>query len=521
MLLTDLINHTKEQYGEYPFLYDGEKEYTNLDMERVAKKISVLLRNHGVSDGERVLVSMENSSAVFFAYQGILRARNIVIPVMHILSPNEMAYILNDSKAKAIFTSSACLPNMIQAVKGLSHHVTIFVMDEVKDKELLEGYDVVDVYQAIETIEGSQEVVSDTDENNVAVILYTSGTTGRPKGVMLTHKNLIVGPLDSYHTKKTEGRIAERNTTVCVLPLAHIYGFGIMVTSFILGDSIVVFSKYDLEKVCQAIERFSVKTFAVVPAMLHDMTFSSTTNKYNLSSLESVNCGSASLPLAVIESFEKKFNAEIWEAYGLSESSTGGVSGHRKGVPVRRGSAGIPYPYVEVKIVDEEGNELPRGEVGEIIVKGENITPGYYGLYEETAKTIKNGWLYTGDIATMDNEDYIYIVDRKKDLIIRGGFNIYPRDLEEVLSKHEAVSEVAVIGLPDERMGEEVIACVVKKAGADVTEQGLIQYTQENLAKYKSPRRILFVEALPRNGVGKILKRKLRDELQGTDLTVS
>ncbi|MFP7296476.1 class I adenylate-forming enzyme family protein [Neobacillus niacini] len=520
MLLTNMIDHTKEHYGEYPFLYHDDKVFTNHDVEKFAKKISILLRNQGIADGDKVIVSMPNNPEVIFSFQGILRSRNIVIPVMYLLHPNEIFYILHDSNAKAIFTTAEFLPKMIEAAKNLTIPMKFIVTDSIEDRSACEGYDIIELYPEIEKIDVSEEVLKAANDNDLAVILYTSGTTGRPKGVMLTHKNLSVEPMQSFQTSLKEGR-NERNTTIVVLPLAHIYGFGVMCTSFMLGNSIVVYSKFDLEKVCQAIENFKVKWFAVVPAMVHSMAFSPIPDKYDLSSLESVNCGSANLPLMVIETFEKRFNADIREAYGLSEAATGGVAGHWDGVPIKRGSAGIPFPYVEVRIVDQDGTELPRGEVGEIIVKGDTISPGYYGLPEETAKAIKNGWLYTGDLAMMDDEDYIFIVDRKKDLIIRGGFNIYPRDLEEIIIKHEAVSDVAVIGVADERMGEEVVACVVKKPGSEVSEQDIISYTQKNIAKYKSPRRVIFVESLPRNGVGKILKRKLRDDFEKIDVSVS
>ncbi|WP_042459426.1 class I adenylate-forming enzyme family protein [Neobacillus dielmonensis] len=520
MLLTDLIHHTKQQYGEYPFLFHNEKVYTNLEVDSFAKKIAILLKSHGIFDGERVIVSMQNNPEVIFSFQGILRSRNIVIPVMYVLNSNEMHYIMNDSQAKAVFTSAQVLPKLITAAQSLNYTIKYFVIDEIEDKDAYHGHEIIELYSALETIDIGEEQFESANEEDVAVILYTSGTTGRPKGVMLTHRNLTVGPEHLYRMKVNQGN-TERGTTIGVLPLAHIYGFGVMITNLMFGDSIVIFSKYDLEKVCETIEKFKVKQFAVVPTMVHDLAFSPIPDRYDLSSLESVNCGSANLPLSVIETFEKRYQAEILEAYGLSETATGGVSGHREGVPVKRGSAGTPYPYVNVKIVDQDGKELPKGEIGEIIVQGEAITPGYYGLPEETEKAIRDGWLYTGDLAMMDDEDYIYIVDRKKDLIIRGGFNIYPRDIEEILSKHEAVSDVAVIGLPDERMGEEVVACVVKKPGKEVTEEEIIRYTQEKLAKYKSPRRVLFVESLPRNGVGKILKRNLRDELQKMDSRIS
>ncbi|WP_042356057.1 class I adenylate-forming enzyme family protein [Bacillus rubiinfantis] len=519
MLLTSLIDHTKEHYGEYPFIYYGDKVYTNHDVEVIAKKISLLLKNHGIVNGERVIVSMQNNPEVIFSYQGILRSRNIVIPVMYVLNHNEIRYIVDDSKARAIFTSAQVLPKIMEATKNLSHEVTIFVTDEI-DQESYQNDNIIDLYTAIKDINSSEEVLESSEENNVAAILYTSGTTGTPKGVMLTHNNLTVGPFYTYEMKQKQGPI-EQGATIGVLPLAHIYGFGVMVANLLLGESIVIFSKYDLEKVCETIEKFKVKQFAVVPAMVHDLAFSAIPERYDLSSLEAVNCGSANLPLSVIEAFEKRYNASILEAYGLSETGTGGVSGHRDGVTLRQGSAGIPYPYVEVKIVDPDGNELPKGEIGEVIVKGPMVTPGYYGRLEETEKAIQDGWLYTGDLAMMDNENYLFIVDRKKDLIIRGGFNIYPRDIEEVLSKHGAVSDVAVIGLPDERMGEEVVACVVKKPGIEITEEELISFTQEKLAKYKSPRHILFVDSLPRNGVGKILKRRLREELQSKNVRMT
>jgi len=241
---------------------------------------------------------------------------------------------------------------------------------------------------------------------------------------------------------------------------------------------------------------------------------------FDLSSLEKLGSGSAPLPDAVRSAFKEKFNAEVYEGYGLSEASPA-VSGYRDGMLYKSGSVGIPIQGVEIKIVDPNGKEVPVGEVGELIVRGDNVTPGYFENEEETARVLKDKWLYTGDLAKVDEDGYLFIVDRKKDLIIRGGFNIYPRDLEELLSKHPTVLETAVIGVPDERMGEEVLAFVVKKPGIDVSEQQLIEYCQSNIAKNKSPREIIFLDALPRNGVGKILKTRLRDYIIKGEVTNS
>jgi long-chain acyl-CoA synthetase len=243
--------------------------------------------------------------------------------------------------------------------------------------------------------------------------------------------------------------------------------------------------------------------------MIHAMLSYPKAGDYDTSSLESIGSGSAPLPVALLNEFKNRFGAVVLEGYGLSEAAPV-VTAHNKNIEIKPGSVGIPIPGVEIKIVDDLGKEVPAGDVGELIVRGDNVTPGYYQNEEESKKVLQNGWLHTGDMARVDDEGYLYIVDRKKDLIIRGGFNVYPRDIEELLNGHENVSEAAVVGVPDERMGEEMVACIVKKPGSKVTEEELIRFCQEHLAKNKTPRRVVFMDSLPRNGVGKILKTHLR-----------
>ncbi|RTR33952.1 long-chain-fatty-acid--CoA ligase [Robertmurraya yapensis] len=509
MLLTHLIDFSKEEYGEYPFLYYENKVYTNFEVEKFAKKVSVMLREHDIADGERVVVSIPNCPEVIYSYQGILRSRSIVIPVLHLLHPSEIHFILTDSKAKAIFTSSQVLPKFLEAIKGLSYKPLFIVVDQIDDPSLLVEHDMILLHETIDAIDESKEWLKDAHENDVAVILYTSGTTGRPKGVMLTHKNLYSNSKTTYNLS-IEKENSTRRTTLGVLPLAHAFGFTVMNSSILLGNSVVIFSKFDVQQLFESIEKHKVSSFAAVPAMIHAMVASPLADTYDLTSLESVASGSASLPIALIQAFKKKFNAEIREGYGLSEATTI-VTTSRDGMPVKHGSVGVPIPGVEIRIIDEHGNDLPSGQIGELLVKGDNVTPGYYGLVEETRNTIRDGWLYTGDLVRMDEDGYLYIVDRKKDLVIRGGLNIYPRDVEEVIVKHEAVSEVAVVGLPDEKMGEEIVAYVVTKPGFDVTSEEIILFSQQKLAKYKTPKQVYFVQQLPRNGVGKILKKKLRE----------
>lgn len=508
MLLTDVMSQNIEKYGEYPFLYYGEKAFTNVETHEFAGDFAAVLKKHGIEKGDRVIVCMPNCPEVIFSYQGILRTGAIVIPVMFLLHQQEIHYILKDSEAKAVIASSMTFKKVQKACEGLSFKPKIFVVDDVNSEEAM------NIYKEAEGLERIETSVSAT-EDDVAVILYTSGTTGKPKGVMLTHKNLYSNAATSASLNQDD----ERGTTLGVLPLAHVYGFTVSNACFLLGASIVIFSMFNLEEVCKAIEKHKVKGFNAVPAMIHAMVTSPITEKYDLSSLEYVGSGSAPIPVSLIEAFKKKFNADVLEGYGLSEAAPV-VSTHRRSMPIKPGSVGLPLPGVEIKIVDDQGNELPTGEVGELIVRGDNITPGYFRNEEATKEAIKDGWLYTGDMAKVDEDGYLYIVDRKKDLIIRGGFNIYPRELEELISRHEAVSEVAVVGVPSERMGEEVVAFVVKKPKIEVSEEDILEYCQSKLAKYKTPRRVLFVKTLPKNAVGKVLKQNLRSQIEDVELFI-
>lgn len=498
MKLKELLETNIAKYGEYPFLYYKEKQYSNIQTKEYAERFAAGLKEQGIEKGDRVIVCMPNCPEVVFSYQGITRAGATIVPVMFTLHPKEIHYIALNSGAKAVITSSFVVQNIVKALEGLPAKPLLIVADQPSSEASQNFYDVM--ASKFERMADDGGLM----EEDTAVILYTSGTTGNPKGVMLTHKNLVSNAENS--AKHNE---SERGTTLGVLPLAHVYGLTVSNVCFLNGSSIVVFSKFDVKEVFKAIEKYRVRNFSAVPAMIHAMLSYPAGDQYDTSSLESVGSGSAPLPIALLNAFEKKFGAKVYEGYGLSEAAPV-VTAHRKGLPIKPGSVGVAIPGVEVKIVDDNGCEVPLGEVGELIVRGENVTPGYFQNEEESKKVLKDSWLFTGDMARMDDEGYVYIVDRKKDLVIRGGFNIYPRDVEEILNAHEEVFEAAVVGVPDERMGEELVACVVKKPGSEVTEAELIRYCQDHLAKNKTPRRIVFLEALPRNGVGKILKTHLR-----------
>lgn len=501
MILRDLLETNIEKYGEYPFLFYKDLSYTNTETKMFSDHLANGLHEMGIQKGDRVIVCMPNCPEVLFSYQGISRAGAIVVPVMFMLHPNEIHYIALNSGAKAIITSSHIVANIEKAVEELPSKPIIITADVPTNESAYNIYDVMKKTPPSTTTASDSQI----SENDTAIILYTSGTTGKPKGVVLTHKNLYSNAVNSSEHSGND----DQGTTLGVLPLAHVYGLTISNICYLTGSSIVVFPKFDVKEVFEAIEKHKVKSFSVVPAMIYAMLSFPHAEKYDTSSLESVGSGSAPLPVAMIHAFKEKFHADVLEGYGLSEAAPI-VSRHIRGETIKPGSVGVPIPGVEIKIVDDDGNELPRGDVGELIVRGDSITPGYFQNVEETRRVLRDGWLFTGDMAKMDEDGYLFIVDRKKDLIIRGGFNLYPRDVEEILSTHEGVSEVAVVGVPDERMGEEMVACVVKKPESNITELELIQYCQQRLAKHKTPRRVIFLESLPRNGVGKILKTHLR-----------
>ncbi|SFR62142.1 long-chain acyl-CoA synthetase [Marinobacter daqiaonensis] len=510
MILTDLPEKSLERFGEYPMLYAGEREITNLELQESANRLANGLKNLGVTPGDRVVVCMPNCPEVFIAYQGILRAEAIVLPVMFVLHPREIGYILQASGATAVITSQAMLPAIEQATSGMETPPTLVVAGIAQNQPSPNAGIPCNSLCSLMAAAEPELSRPRLKEDDVAVILFTSGTTGQPKGVMLTHRNLYSNAAAAVELAEATGD--EPGTTLGVLPLAHIYGFTMANTLFLRGGSMVILPKFDVRAVCEAIQKHQVRAFSAVPAMIYALTMAPEVDEYDVSSLESVGSGSAPLPVSLIEAFRKRFNAEIYEGYGLSEAAPT-VSAHRKGETIKPGSVGRAFPGVELRIADDQGNPMPAGEVGELLVRGENITPGYYRNEEATKAAIRDGWLHTGDVARIDEDGYLYIVDRKKDLILRGGFNIYPRDLEELISRHPAVAEVAVVGVPSERMGEEVVAVVVPNQDSEITEEEVLTFCQERLAKYKTPRRVVFMDTMPRNGVGKILKKSLREQV--------
>ncbi|HYM97227.1 MAG TPA: long-chain fatty acid--CoA ligase, partial [Candidatus Sulfotelmatobacter sp.] len=351
-----------------------------------------------------------------------------------------------------------------------------------------------------------------TEADDTAVILYTSGTTGKPKGAELTHSNLF---MNCHFIGHVFGSTAD-DVTLVVLPMFHSFGqSAVMNVALHLGGTLTLVPRFDAEKVLEVMQRDHVTVFPGVPTMFFALLHHPNAERFDLSALRLCASGGAAIPGEVLLAFEKKFKTTILEGYGLSETSP--TATFNNSLAERKVlSIGRPIFGVELKIVDIDDKELPAGKdnVGEIVIRGHNVMKGYWKKPEANAEAFKGGWFHTGDLGFVDEDGYFFIVDRKKEMIIRGGFNVYPREVEEVLYAHPAVAEAAIIGIPDERLGEEVKAVVALKPGAHATEQDIIAFVKERVAAYKYPRTVQFVDTLPKGATGKILKKELKAQLE-------
>jgi long-chain acyl-CoA synthetase len=492
--LARLGEESVERFGEYPALFFEGRELTNVDQQRAAARVAGALVRLGVRPGDRVVVLLPNCPEVLAAYTGILKAGAVIVPVVFLLTPTEVRHILDDCAARVVITA----PELAGKVEGWEGHV-ILVGGEAPGARAWDDWLAPerDTFPTLERADG-----------DLAVILYTSGTTGRPKGVALSHANLS----SNARSAASVYELDRERWNLAVLPLSHSYGLVTLNAGAILGSRSVLLRWFNPEAVLEAIARFRVQAMAGVPTMYVYLLNYPDAGRFDTSSMRSWGSGAAPLPLEIVEPFEKKFGGRLLEGYGLTEASpvvsTTRLSGVRK-----LGSVGQAIPGVTVAILDDADRVLPAGETGEIGVRGPNVMLGYYGLPEETARTLRNGWLHTGDVGRLDTDGFLYVIERKKDLIIRGGFNIYPREVEEILYAHPAVAEAAVVGVRDALMGEEVCAFVVLKEGAVADAAALIAFCQARLAKYKCPREVRFMPALPKNPVGKILRKELRSSL--------
>jgi len=489
--LARLGEESVERFGEYAALHFEGRELTNVDQQRTAARVANALVRMGVRAGDRVVVLLPNCPEVLAAYTGILKAGAVIVPIVFLLSADEVRHILADSAAKLVITA----PELASKTEGWPGPLVV-VGGAPGDARAWDEW-IARESDAFSTAERA--------DGDLAVILYTSGTTGKPKGVALSHANLA----SNARAAASIYELDRERWNLGVLPLSHSYGLVTLNAGNVLGTKTVLLRWFNPEAVLDAITRFRTQAMAGVPTMYVYLLNYPGAERFDTSSMRSWGSGAAALPLEIIEPFEKKFGGRLVEGYGLTEASPV-VTSTRLSGPRKPGSVGQPIPGVDVAILDDDDRTLPAGATGEIGVRGPNVMLGYYGLPDETARTLRNGWLHTGDVGRLDVDGFLYIVERKKDLIIRGGFNVYPREVEDVLYAHPAVAEAAVVGMRDPLMGEEVCAFVVLKPGALADADAIVDFCRSRLAKYKYPRAVRFLSALPKNPVGKILRKELR-----------
>ncbi|GAQ59576.1 long-chain-fatty-acid--CoA ligase [Streptomyces acidiscabies] len=500
--LAGFLEDSAARHPERTAIVFGELRLSYAQVDGAAAQVANLLVAAGIRPGDKVALSMPNLPYFTFAYYGILKAGATVVPLNVLLKPREIAYHLRDSDAKAFiaFSGTPELPigeYAREAVDGVDG-VGLFVVDPARE---LPWAGQAPVFETVVT-----------DEDDTAVILYTSGTTGRPKGAELRHRNMRDNVLID---EVLFGASVERpDTFLCVLPLFHSFGQTVIQNGALAyGGTIVMLPRFEPAAALKLMLSEHVTFFGGVPTMywallgaLDDSVDVGTLAR----NLRVAVSGGSALPHEVHREFQKRFGVTILEGYGLSETSPV-ASFSRLGQEPRAGSIGVPVPGVEMRIVD--GGGVPIADdpdaIGEIAVKGHNVMKGYYKRADATAEVLDDGWFRTGDLGRRDADGFYYIVDRAKDMIIRGGFNVYPREIEELLMEHPAVSLVAVIGVPHASHGEEIKAVVVRKAGVAVTEAELVDWAKERLAAYKYPRVVEFVETLPMTSTGKILKREI------------
>jgi long-chain acyl-CoA synthetase len=492
-----------DRLGEVVSMVFEDREITNVELSDNAARLGNALKELGIGVDDVVVVVMSNCPQIFESFGAVFSIGGIVLPMLFVLSEEECRFILEDSGAVAVITDNILVDKLLNASEGL---------DNVKHVIVVGGEDSERTLSYEKLLEGSSTELDilDRDPDDMAILMYTSGTTGKPKGVMLTHENLIAGAKSAYEANEvTEGMVA-----LMCLPMAHIFGVGAMNSGNLseFPDSrAIVMRWYDPEECMRLIEKHKVDFFPAVPTMFSLILNHPNVDNYDLSSLETCIAGAAPLPLELRRAFKEKFGCEMRQLYGLTESSGMGTI-YRPSHEWRDGAVGKAYPNQEIKIFDDDDNELPPGQIGEVVIRGPQVMKGYYNRPEETEEALRGGWLHTGDVGYIDEEGYVFLTDRKKDIIIKGGENIMPTQIEEKIYEHPAVAEAAVIGVLDPTYGEEIVAYVALKPGVEASSEELLGFCQENLPSFKCPKDVRILDTLPKSSIGKILKRELRSQ---------
>ncbi len=511
--LYDMLANTAERCPSRTATVFHGVECTYEQLYGTVRRAMAALRDLGVQQGDRVGIMLPNCPQYVIAFYAITGIGAIAVQLNPFSTEAELSYLLQDSACRWVIALDKVLPVLGEVRSTLPVETMVAVRFGTSDHTLQAGDVWFDDWLASVSAPGNPADLNPIE--TVAVIQYTGGTTGRPKGAMLTHQNLVANAVQVYNMLR--GSVTEDDMMVCALPLFHVYALTMCMNySIYTGTPMLLIPRFQSHEVVQLIEQYRPTLFPAVPTMYVALSQAIPPGSDALSSLRVCNSGGAPIPEQVMESFESLTGATVLEGYGLSEASP--VTHINPSADRRKaGSIGLPTPNTEVRIVSLEDSRvtLPVGEIGELAIRGPQVMKGYWNRPEETAATLVDGWLLTGDIAKLDEDGYTYIVDRKKDMIIASGYNVYPREVEEVLYKHPAVLEAAVVGAPDDYRGETVKAVVVCKPGYTATAEDIQAWCRQYLSAYKVPTQVEFRSALQKTAIGKILRRTLRDEQSG------
>ncbi len=502
----ELLAGNAQEYPDTPFLNFYDEVITYRDLDKRTNTFAAYLQENGIKKGDIVSFMMGNSPYFFDTFFGTQKAGAAAGPISCWWQAGEVEFLVNDSKPKVLVIDPEYAP-IVSAIKGKMHSVEKIIVNSPAPMDLDFPHETLPAI--INDTKRNIEPTSLPSKGDVAAILYTSGTTGKPKGVMLTHKGLVVGA----RIKTEHIPVAPEERILCVLPLFHGGGLCDLSLPTIYSCATIILRKnFSASEFWESVEKYKVNGFYIVPTMWNILLRVPEADTKDTRSLRLGLSGAAPIPPEQIDECERRFHIPILEAYGATENS-GGISANMESKR-KYGSIGTAFPGIEVRIFNDEGDPVSAGEPGEIVVKGDTVMKGYLNNPEATKETIKEGWLYTGDIGYLDGEGFLFIVDRKKDMIIRGGINVYPKELENVIATHPAVDMVAVIPESHDKYGQVAKACIVLKRGESCSTDEINTYCRKNMADYKVPEHYLFRASVPKNAVGKVVKKDLIREIE-------
>ncbi|MFK0024999.1 long-chain fatty acid--CoA ligase [Streptomyces sp. NPDC090798] len=464
---------------------------TYAELDDASARVAALLRDRGLRPGDRVALTMPNVPLFPVVYYGILRAGGVVVPMNPLLKAREVAFTLRDCGARIVLVFPLFADDVAKAAAETG--TECLVTEPLAFDDMLRA-------------RAPMPRIVDRTDDDPALILYTSGTTGTPKGAELSHRNLAT---NTATTAETLLQVGPDDVLFGGLPLFHAFGQTCALnTAVAAGATLTLLPRFEPQRALEIMARDGVTVFLGVPTMYAALLHAELPEGFDAGRLRLAVSGGAALPVEVLHGFERRFGATVLEGYGLSETSPVAAFNHPDR-PRKAGSIGLPIRGVEMRLVAEGGAAVPPGEVGEIAIRGDNVMTGYWNRPEATAEAIRDGWFHSGDLARVDEDGFYFIVDRKKDLIIRGGYNVYPREVEEVLYEHPAVAEAAVVGVPHAVHGEEIAAVITLRPGAHATAEEIRDHVKDRVAAYKYPRIVTFTAELPKGPTGKILKREI------------